>query len=60
MVYAARNRKEMAEAKSEKESRLNYTIHPFVREFFDVMSSVQLFAANDSHVFFLYKTFKKI
>jgi hypothetical protein len=48
----AGNRKEMAVAKSEKEARLNYTIQPFVRDFFDAISSVQLLAANDSHVFF--------
>ena len=46
-------------AKSEKESRLNYTIHPFARDFFDVKSSVQLFAANDSHVFFSIKSLRR-
>ena len=45
----------MVGMKSEKETRLNYTIHPFAREFFDVMSSVQLFAAKDWHVSFSIK-----
>jgi len=55
----AENRKKMAGAKSEKEARLNYTVQPFAREYFDVMSSVQLFAANDSHVSFYIKPLRK-
>jgi hypothetical protein len=43
----------MAVAKAEKETRLNYTIQPLARQFFEAISSVQLSAANDSHVFSL-------
>jgi hypothetical protein len=42
----------MDDEKSEKEKGLNYTVQPFARQFFDTISSVQLLAANDSHVYF--------
>jgi len=41
----------MAEANSEKETWLNYNIQPFARHFFGSISSVQLLAAKDRHVF---------
>jgi hypothetical protein len=50
----------MVGAKSEKEARLNYTIHLFARQFFHEISSVQPFTASEAQVFFLFKTFMKI
>jgi hypothetical protein len=45
----------MDDEKSEKEKGLNYTVQPFARQFFDNISSVQLLAAKDSHVYFSLK-----
>ena len=53
MVCTAGNRKEIAEAKSEKEERLKYIIQPFAREFFDIRSSVQLLVKRTSTSFSL-------
>jgi hypothetical protein len=47
----------MAGVKSEKEARLNYTIQPFAKLFFDAISSVQLLAESDSQLFFSLKPF---
>jgi len=41
----------MARSKSQKETWLNRTIQPFARQFSDAISSMQLLAANDLHVF---------
>jgi hypothetical protein len=41
----------MAADKSEKEAMLSYIIQPFARHFVDGISSVQLLAANESHLF---------
>jgi hypothetical protein len=49
----------MAVGKSVKESRLNYTIQPFVREFLDVISFVQMLAENDLHVYLFLNHFCK-
>jgi len=51
VIFTLGNRKILG-AMSEKETWLNYTIHPFARENFDIISSVQLLAAKASHVFF--------
>jgi len=45
----------MAEAKSEKETWLNYTIQPFAKHSFGHISSVQQLAKRDWHVFFCLK-----
>jgi len=42
----------MAGGKSENERWLNYTIMKFFGEFFNAISSVQLLAANYTHVVF--------
>jgi hypothetical protein len=47
----------MAVAKSEEETRLNFPIQPFARQFFGVLTSVQLLAAKDSNVFFSLKLY---
>jgi hypothetical protein len=38
--FTSGNRKAMAAAKSEKETTLNYTIQPFVRQYFDEILNV--------------------
>jgi hypothetical protein len=45
----------MKDAKSEKDTWLNYSIQPFAGQFFGSISPVQLLAANDWHVFIFLK-----
>jgi hypothetical protein len=52
VVFTVGNRKEMDGAKSEKESRVKYTIQAFAREFFDANLNVPLLAAKTSTYFF--------
>jgi len=50
----------MAGAKLDRETRLNYTIRPFAREFLDAASSVKLRSAKQLERLFHYKTFMKV
>jgi hypothetical protein len=52
LICTAGSKKKMPDAKSEKETWRKCTIHPFVREFIEAISSAQMLAANDWHVFF--------
>jgi hypothetical protein len=45
----------MSGSKSEKEKWLNCILQPFASQFIDKIPSVQLFAANNLHVFFSLK-----
>jgi hypothetical protein len=51
MVITSGNITKKAGAKSKKVTWLICTIHPYVRLFFDAISTLQLLAANDSNVF---------
>jgi len=51
MVFSAGNIKQLAVGKSDKETWLNYTIQPFARQFFDVISSVRLLEVKYFHFF---------
>jgi len=42
----------MAGAKSEEKTWLNYTVLPFPSQFFDTISSAQVVASKEWHVFF--------
>jgi hypothetical protein len=42
----------MAWAKTEEKTWLNYRILPLARQFFDIISSAQLFASKEWHIFF--------
>jgi len=55
VVFTAGNIRQLAFGKSDKETWVNYTIQPFARQFFDVISFVQLLEAKDFHVFFFLK-----
>jgi len=48
--YHCRRYKIIVDAKSEKEAKLEYKLQLIVKEFFKVILSVQLLAANDSHI----------
>jgi hypothetical protein len=45
----------MAGTKSEENTWLYYTIQPFDRQFFDAITSLQVVASSDWHVFFFLK-----
>jgi len=57
VVFGALNRKKKADRNSDKEYvyMLKYKIRPFTRQSVDAFRSVQLHAANDSHVLFSLK-----
>jgi hypothetical protein len=55
VVNTAGNRIKKAGAKSEKLTWLNCTIHPFAKQFFDTISSLQLIADKEPNVFFSVK-----
>jgi len=55
VVFTAGNIKQLAVGKSDKETWLKYTFQPFARQFFDVISFVQLIEAKDFHAFFFLK-----